>query len=68
MCKIQQLILNLTFLLWKSVSTVLIIFADPFVDTLTAGFRISSHVITESSTELAKYSPFLQLQVAGFQL
>ena len=37
------------------------------VDFSTANI-ISSHVITELSLILAKYLPFLQLIVAGFQI
>ena len=41
-------------LFWSSTHT----FADAFVNTLSAAFTILSHVITESSIKLAKYSPF----------
>ena len=45
----------------------------PFVGTVIVGTVfvvsiISSKVITESSTLLAKYLPFLQLYVSGFQI
>ena len=42
--------------------TILITFADPFVDTISAGFIILSHVITELSIVLAKYLSFSQIQ------
>ena len=45
----------------KIVDTVLITLADPFVDTLSSPFIISSHIIVESSIVLVKYSAFSQL-------
>ena len=38
--------------------TVLITYVGAFVDSLSASFIISSHVINESSIVLAKYSTF----------
>ena len=49
-------VLNIAFVSLKFVITV-------FISSL-----ISLHVITESSIILAKYLPFLQLHVAGFQM
>ena len=42
-------------------------FADPFTDRLSAGFIISSHIITKPSIVIAKSSTFSQLHVVGFQ-
>ena len=39
-----------------------------FVEIVFVSSIISSHVITESSIILAKYLPFLQLHVEGFQI
>ena len=44
------------------------IFSLKFVGILLVSSVISSHAITESSIILAKYLPFLQLHVAGFQI
>ena len=38
-----------------------------FVDTLSVPFLISTHVITELSTILFKYTPLSQVSVLGFQ-
>ena len=54
------------YLFIKIVDTVLITFVHPFVDAPYAAFIMSSHIITESSIELAKDSPFSQLHVARF--
>ena len=43
-------------------------FSLKIVVTVFASFIISSQVITKLSTILAKYLPFLQLHVAGFQI
>ena len=42
----------LLFLLWKFVGILQVTFADTFVDTLSAAFTISSHIITESPIQL----------------
>ena len=39
-----------------------------FFATVFVYFIISSHVITESSLILAKYLPFSQVHVVGFQI
>ena len=41
---------------------------DKFVKVLFVASIISSHVITEWSIILPKYSPFWQLHAAGFQI
>ena len=46
----------------------LFFFSLHFVITVFVSSVISSHVITESSIMLAKYLPFSQLRVAGFQI
>ena len=76
MYKIQQFILYPTFLssnyidaiFTAFIGTVQVTFADKFVDTLSAAFITSSQIISESSVVIAKYSPFSQLHVAGFQI
>ena len=68
----QQFILYSTFLSSKFIGalflaiigTVQVTLADTFVDTLFAAFMISSHVTTESSIILAKYSTFPKLDAA----
>ena len=53
-------VLQFTFFSLKFVGTV-------FVGIVFVSSIIPSHVITESSIKLAKYFPFSQLHVAGFQ-
>ena len=64
-CKIYHSILYLTFLSSEFIDTALVTFADTvfvifvaFFDKLSAAFTILSHVITESSVKIAKYSLF----------
>ena len=45
-----------------------LLFSLKFMGTAFVSSIISSHVITESSTVLAKYLPFSQLRIAGFQI
>ena len=66
-CRIQQSMLYFSFL-WKSVDTVLIIFTNPFADTLFEKFIFLSHTITESSIILFRYSTFSNLHVEGFHI
>ena len=50
-----------------SLQFVVRVFVSPLYD-LTSESIISSHIITESSIVFAKYLPFVQLHVAGFQI
>ena len=71
-CKIQQSVLYLNFLLWQFTeevfaSFVAIVFVI-FVDTISIADIISSHVITKVSVILFKYLLFSQMHALGFQL
>ena len=67
MCKIQQSILYLTFLLLKIINIFVAIVFAIFINTISISDKTLSHANTEVSTIHFTYLLFSQIHVLGFQ-
>ena len=67
-CKIQQSIFYLTFLICQFINTFVALVFAIFVDTISITDIGSSHAITEVSAILFRYLLFSQIHALGFQL